>query len=118
MLEIPNYHVVDSDYENYSIVYSCRNTYWGYRRTELLWILSRDQVMDKTLLSELIAKFRLAVPKYDFDYWFEYTTQGKSCEYEHLKVKNAPVEEEEDEDEDDAVNGEAKEAPDVPGSGF
>jgi hypothetical protein len=50
MLEIPNYHIIDSDYENYSIVYSCSNTYFGYARSEIAWILSRDQVMDETLL--------------------------------------------------------------------
>jgi hypothetical protein len=50
MLEEPNYHIIDSDYENYSIVYSCRNTWWGYRRTEDMWILAREQVIDETLL--------------------------------------------------------------------
>jgi apolipoprotein D and lipocalin family protein len=69
MLEIPNYHIIDSDYENYSIVYSCSNTYFGYGRSETAWILSRDQVMDEALLQELIAKTKAAVPNYDFDYW-------------------------------------------------
>ena len=37
-----NYHIVDTDYTSYSIVYSCSNFVAGALCVEFLWILSRD----------------------------------------------------------------------------
>ena len=44
----PNYKVVDTDYETYSIVYSCSPNDMQY-----LWILSRTPTMDQDLLDSL-----------------------------------------------------------------
>ena len=37
-----NYDVVDTDYENYSVVYSCTNFLFGLYRSEYAWILTRS----------------------------------------------------------------------------
>merc|ERR1711976_112558 len=42
---IPNYWVVDTDYDNFSVVYSCRDIARGWFdvRSEIVWILTRDR---------------------------------------------------------------------------
>ncbi|XP_021344900.1 apolipoprotein D-like, partial [Mizuhopecten yessoensis] len=37
-----NYYVIDTDYDNYSIVYSCSDVY-GFTHVELAWIMSRER---------------------------------------------------------------------------
>jgi lipocalin len=102
MMARPNYHIIDTDYDNYSIVYDCqRSLYYG--KNEYLYILSRNQEIDEGLKDELITKIRDAVPTYNFDYNFVYTTQGKMCRYEHLRVleEKEAADKESKEDEDD-----------------
>jgi len=43
--DLANYHVVDTDYETFSLVYSCSVPWWGLTalKWDLLWVLSRDE---------------------------------------------------------------------------
>lgn len=41
---IPNYYVLDTDYDNYSIVYNCTKA--GPFRHEYMWILSRSSTLE------------------------------------------------------------------------
>ena len=41
----PNYLVIDTDYTQYSIVYSCRESLGGLTKFEDLWVLSRTTEM-------------------------------------------------------------------------
>jgi lipocalin len=86
MLSQPNYHIIDTDYENYSLVYNCVDRYYGFYRTEYMYILARTEKIDDALKDELVSKIKDTVKQYDFDYNFVYTTQGKMCSYEHLRV--------------------------------
>merc|ERR1711868_294567 len=47
----PNYKVVDTDYDNYAIVYNC-NSFWGIVKTESLWYLTRQQIPDQTIIDQ------------------------------------------------------------------
>ena len=43
-----NYQVIDTDYTNYAIVYSC--TQFLFTKNEIVWILGRQKTMDATTL--------------------------------------------------------------------
>ena len=55
----PNYQVVDTDYDNYSIVYSCDEDDMQY-----LWILSRTPTISQELSDEILGKAFSALPNY------------------------------------------------------
>jgi len=44
-----NYNVVDTDYESYSVVYYCSSVLY-FLKAEILWILTRDQFPDDTMI--------------------------------------------------------------------
>ena len=85
-----NYHVLDTDYENYSIIYSCRTFFFGKAKTEYAWILTReplDPIENTNKFNEITQKARdvLAknVPGFDFDAVMQRTIQGSqnNCIY-------------------------------------
>eukprot|EP00095_Tigriopus_kingsejongensis_P004038 maker-scaffold5_size1054832-snap-gene-5.9 protein:Tk04038 transcript:maker-scaffold5_size1054832-snap-gene-5.9-mRNA-1 annotation:"AGAP009281-PA" len=55
----PNYFVVDTDYENFSIVYTCQNRV-GILKSEILWILTRERFPSQRLIQEVISKIKRA----------------------------------------------------------
>ena len=59
----PNYKILDTDYDKYSIVYSCEETKNSIPK---LWILSRTPIMDSILLYELTTKLKYQLPNYDW----------------------------------------------------
>jgi apolipoprotein D and lipocalin family protein len=58
---ITNYIVVDTDYKSYSLVYSCTTKY-GFLRTEVAWILSRERTLDKATVDKLLVKIKEISP--------------------------------------------------------
>ena len=56
----PNYLIVDTDYETYSIVYSCDPDDMQY-----LWFLAREPAISDELDAELHAKALMYLPNYD-----------------------------------------------------
>ena len=75
-----NYTVLDTDYETYSIVYSC-STIFGSASFDLLWILAREPELDEEKMLELIEKIEDKLPSYDFFENSIETRQGRSCPY-------------------------------------
>ena len=71
----PNYKVLDTDYENYSMVYAC-----DPEQIAFFWILSRTPEMDKDLFDSLNAKAAALLPNYDFTN-ARFDIQGKGCKY-------------------------------------
>ncbi len=51
-----DYRVVDTDYENYAIVYSCSDFIIG--KVEYYWVLSRTPVMEEQKLNEHLAYYQ------------------------------------------------------------
>lgn len=85
-----NYHVLETDYSNYAIVYSCRTFFFGKAKNEYAWILTReplDPLANTTKFNEITQKARdvLArnVPGFDFDGVMKRTIQGlqNNCIY-------------------------------------
>uniref|UniRef100_A0A646QED8 Apolipoprotein D n=1 Tax=Hemiscolopendra marginata TaxID=943146 RepID=A0A646QED8_9MYRI len=50
-----NYWVLDTDYTNYSVVWSCSN-YLGIFHTQFAWILSRKRVLDEDTRIKIYSK--------------------------------------------------------------
>ena len=75
-----DYRVLDTDYDTFSVVYSC--TPYLFFKEENVWILTRARTPDASVISiaENIVKAKL--PKYSFDN-FKKTQQGGTCQYLH-----------------------------------
>ena len=53
--EKANYTIMDTDYETYSVVYSCE----GYRNLvsfDLFWILAREPELDEAVIMDIVKK--------------------------------------------------------------
>ena len=78
-----NYNILSTDYENYSVVYSCSD-YFIYRKEEL-WILGRDYTLGDEYLQVALDVIKDQLPHYDFDNRFKWTLQGEdNCPYEDI----------------------------------
>ena len=77
---IPNYYVLDTDYDNYSIVYNCVKA--GLFKHEYMWILSRTQKIELDVQEGLMAKIATAIPSYNAETWLGLTEQGEKCDYD------------------------------------
>ncbi|XP_013785678.1 apolipoprotein D-like [Limulus polyphemus] len=52
-----NYWILDTDYDNFAVVWSCFNLGpFGLLHTENLWILGREKVLDEDLLKTIYSK--------------------------------------------------------------
>lgn len=61
-----NYWVVHTDYDNYSLIYSCGNVA-GIFHVEMAWILARNMTIDPTLTNQLkqeLASYKVDVSKF------------------------------------------------------
>ena len=71
----PNYKVLDTDYDNYSMVTDCRED-----SVYQLWILSRSPTLDEDILNMLTAKAHELLPSYDWSI-VRKDKQGGNCKY-------------------------------------
>ena len=82
---MPNYTIAGTDYDNYSIVYSCSPFYGG--GFEMLWILARERELSDDMMSKIIDEIHDKIPSYDFDRKAHYTHQGHKCPDEGTRPK-------------------------------
>ena len=54
-----NYHVIDTDYDSYSVVYAC-----GLRKS-FLWLLSREDTISDQLYEKMLASAKAKLPPVD-----------------------------------------------------
>ena len=71
----PNYQIIDTDYENYSLIYACHEDDMQY-----LWFMSRTPTMDDDTYQMLLEKAKVAVPNYDFTQ-STFDVQNSKCTY-------------------------------------
>ena len=77
-----NYTIMDSDYDTYSIVYSCESIWYGFASWENLWILAREPEISDELLGTLADKIDETLPEYEFWENTIKTVQGEeNCSY-------------------------------------
>ena len=62
----PNYFILDTDYDSYTVVYACFPVAGGTAISEDAWILSRERTLEQSKVDQLIAKAKKVVD-YDWD---------------------------------------------------
>ena len=70
----PNYSIIDTDYENYSIVYSCDESDMQY-----LWFLSRESTLSDELYNQMLATVQEKLPNYDLTQFIMDNQSDKKC---------------------------------------
>ena len=79
--EEANYTVLDTDYETYSIVYSC-GTFYNLLTFDMLWVLAREPYLDAETMDRIEEVIATKLPSYNFERNAHYTRQGGDCAYE------------------------------------
>jgi len=74
-----DYQVLDTDYTNFSVVYSCK-TWFFFFRNENMWALTRSQTPSAGVVSNYEQVIRDKAPFYSFSNFYN-TKQGGSCQY-------------------------------------
>mmetsp|Transcript_6245 Transcript_6245/g.7319 ORF Transcript_6245/g.7319 Transcript_6245/m.7319 type:complete len:200 (+) Transcript_6245:31-630(+) len=77
----PNYTVLDTDYETYSVVYSC-GSLLNLASFDFLWILAREKELDEATMLSIVEKIEDRLPHYGFFKNHKMTYQGRFCHYE------------------------------------
>ena len=78
--KLSNYNVLSTDYDSYSLVYTCSEKWFGLAVKEYFWILSRQPTMSEAKLRELRTLMNTKVPGYDHSKSGLLTSHEK-CEY-------------------------------------
>ena len=81
----PGYLVMDTDYDTYSIVYSCNDLFFGYFSLDYLWILYREPVMPAESLNARLETIKEKLPHYSLYTDAVIGVQGPDvCPYEEI----------------------------------
>ena len=84
-LLITEYSIMDTDFDTYSMIYSCNENKLTKRKNEYVWLLTRYPVATADQYQVLMTKFTDLMDKQVPDYIIERdmhaTIQGKSCPY-------------------------------------
>jgi lipocalin len=82
----PNYIVIDTDYESYSLVYSCHSAEYP-----VLWVLTREPYMPQAQYEGLLVRAAYLLPDFDFQKLGERTVEGDMCTYAPLPENYAAL---------------------------
>ena len=82
-----NYHVIDTDYDSYAVVYDCSEM--GLNKGESFWILARENTMELDKRQDILDRAREAV---GYDTSRVHLTSHVRCEYDWSEITptNAP----------------------------
>jgi hypothetical protein len=70
---------VATDYEKYSVVYSCSSIF-GLAKAEYVWILTREQNPTEEILTAVNQHISEKIPNYSIDNLY-FTIQDGTCQY-------------------------------------
>ncbi len=74
-----DYRVLSTDYENYTLVYSCESLFLA--KDENVWILTRDQTLSEELNTKVRSILAEKIPEYNLEKNFHITKHGGECKY-------------------------------------
>ncbi|CDW86008.1 apolipoprotein d [Stylonychia lemnae] len=74
-----DYRVLDTDYENYSLVYSCTNIF-GLSKFHFVWLLTRKPELTADITKKVTDVLKARVSDYEFSN-FHVTKQLGDCKY-------------------------------------
>ena len=74
-----DYRVMDTDYENYALVYACNDIFLG--KVDLVWILTRSQNPEQKYIDQALATLKARVGEYTTEDNLLWTFQGPNCKY-------------------------------------
>ena len=74
--DTPNYQIIDTDYETYSIIYACHEDDMQY-----LWFMSRTNTLSDEQVAMMMEKSKAAVPNYDFTQLTKDVQNDNKCTY-------------------------------------
>ena len=76
----PNYNVLSTDYDNYTVVYSC--TEFGFLSFELVWILAREPEASELVLHQAKKAIRSGLPRYSINRKMVFAEGNNTCPYD------------------------------------
>ena len=79
-----NYNVISTDYDTYTVVYSCNEHFSGLFSTDVMWILAREQSLEDEALLDIIKVIDERVPGYNFFENHHMTRQNLTCPYDKM----------------------------------
>ena len=79
-----DYRVMATDYENFALVYACRNV--SSAKVDFAWVLTRERHPKQEFIDKALATLNERVPEFTTDN-LAWTYQGGACQY----LKDAPV---------------------------
>ena len=79
--EYANYRIISTDYDSYSIFYSCTDKWGGWVHEDYFYILAREPEISREAMVDILSIVYEKIPEYDF--WANYImpTQGDECDY-------------------------------------
>ena len=85
------YHIIDTDYDTYTIVYSCSESFGGWLHNDIFWVLAREQSISDSLLAEVMSIAQEKIPDYDSVNSTEMGYQNPEwCQYDDMPVTPDP----------------------------
>lgn len=78
------FHVLDTDYVQYAVVYGCDDWFWGVFHTQQSWLLSRTKDISDPLLTKAADTLAWEAPWYDQERRWMRIRQGdeEGCKYD------------------------------------
>jgi apolipoprotein D and lipocalin family protein len=77
-----DYKVIATDYETYTVIYTCFALPLHVYGQEFVWVLTRDTEMSAEIEAEVRLIIKNAVPLYDLEENWQPTKQGGDCPYQ------------------------------------
>jgi lipocalin len=74
--DTPNYQIIDTDYDTYTVLYSCHEDDMQY-----LWLMTREPMPEQTLIDQMMETARAALPNFVWENEVKDTQNPDRCTY-------------------------------------